>query len=68
MMKRSALKVTLWTAITACGGGECSCQQAISHTILLSREVGIAKVKQVRALAVADTLMQSTSDPPYTVL
>lgn len=56
MMKRYALKVTLWTAITACGG-ECSCQQAISHTILLSREVGIAKIKQVRALAVTQAFM-----------
>ena len=68
MMKRSAPKVILWTAITDCSGDECSCQQAILHAILLSREVAIAKVKQVRALAVADTLMQSTCDPPYTVL
>jgi len=68
MMKRSAPKVTLWTAITVCSGDECCCQQANSHTILLSREVRIAKVKQVRALAEADTPMQSTGEPPYTVL
>lgn len=68
MMKRSAPKVTLWTAITVYSGDECCCQQAISHTILFRGKMGIAKVKQVRALAMADTFMQGTSDPPYTML